>query len=188
MIKRIKYFFLFITVVSLGLVWYFTTTPYYTLIRTFYAIKSNNVETFQYYCDVDSLSESLIDEILYLKTEDLPKDLSVTIQMMQADKSRNAFFKKLLAKGIKTQILKAIKQNKWEENPNKKTEVGSIASLENVLRGENHTVIKLDVKTKGEVLPLHFRLRKLEGHWKLVGIEQFGKLLIRVIQSQNAKR
>ncbi len=188
MFNKLKYFLLFILILTFGLGWYFTTTPYYSLIRAFYAMKNNQVETFQYYCDVDSVSESLIDEMIYIKSKDLPRDLSITLKMMQSDTSKANFFKKLLAKSIKTQILKGIKENKFQENHKENVKLGSFTSLQNVLMGENLTVVKLDFQKDNENIPLHFRLRKLEGHWKLVGMEQFGDFLLKALNSQNGKR
>ncbi len=188
MFNKLKFILLFLVILSIGMVGYFTTTPYYSLIRVFYAMKNNQVESFQYYCDVDSVSESLIDEMMLIKNEDLPKDLSMTLKMMQSDTSKSHFFKKLLAKGIKTQILKGVKEYKMQENNNENVQMGSFMSLQNVLMGENHTVIKLDIQKNNENIPLHFRLRKLEGRWKLVGMEQFGDFILNSLKSQNGKR
>lgn len=182
MLKKLQYFLLFFLLLSISSAWYFTTTPYYALMRTFYAMKNNNLDDFQYYCDVDSLSESLIDEIINIKPENLPTNLAMTLKMAQSDTSKIFFFKKLLAKGIKTQILKGIKENKIIKNDKEKIQMSHWLSMRDIFISENHTVIKLDIPKDGEIIPIHFRLRRLEGRWKLVGMEQLQVLLLKAFK------
>lgn len=188
MFRKIKFFLFFLLLLIIGLSLYFTTTPYYTLVRTFWAMKNQDVEEFQYYCDADSLSESLIDEFLYLPSKELPQNLVITLKMMQSDTSKVNFFRKLLAKSVKNQILKGIKENQLYRNDSEKFQMSNFFSFQNVLNEENLTIIKLDIPKNHENIPLYFRLRKIKNQWKLVGFEKLGVFLLKSIKSQHDKR
>lgn len=188
MLKKIKYFLLLAFLLTMGMSWYFTTTPNYALIRAFFAMKNNDVEEFQYYCDVDSLAESLIDEFLYLPSKDLPPNLALTLKMMQSDTSKVNFFRKLLAKSVKNQILKGIKENQLHKNDSENVQMSNFFSFQNVLNEENVAIIRLNLQKNQENIPLHFRLRKTKNQWKLVGFEKLGVFLLNSIELQNGKR
>jgi len=188
MFRKIKYFLLFIFLFLIGMAWYFSTTPYYTLLRSTYALKNKNSDELQYYCDLDSLSDSIIDEMLLINTKDLPNELAITLKMMQSDSSKIGFFKKMLSKGIKNQLINGIKKTDFQNNPDEKISIGSFLTMKNILMGEQVTVIKIDIQNGEEILPLHIRFRRLEGRWKLVGLEKFSEFLLKLIQSQRGNR
>jgi len=179
MSKKFKFFLIAFLVLLTVSVWYFTTTPYYTVIRIALAIQNQNTDDFQFYCDMDSLSESLVDEILL--TPYLSKNFTEIQKIMLNHPNESTFFKKMLANGIKNQILKGIKENKLPSNAEEKFQKSDFLSLKTETNNENYFVITMEITHNQQKIPLHLRFRKLEARWKLVGIEKFSEVIFHFI-------
>ncbi len=184
--KVVKYGFYFVillVLLGIGAFVYIYTTPYYCMIKLGEAFEKSNIDEFQYYCDTDSLSESIIDEIALMPVELLPNDIVSPLKMLQSNHFQNDFFRILLAKAVKNQLLKLIKEKRQSKN----FVVTKLSTIESVSYDDNHAVIKIDLQKEDKTFPFHLRFRKLDGRWKLVGFEKLSDILKAAIDPKRGK-
>lgn len=64
-VERLIYPLFFLTVIAGLAYWYWTTTPTYSLTQIIGAVKNRDVDTFQKYVDVESITDRAIDDVLH---------------------------------------------------------------------------------------------------------------------------
>lgn len=151
----------------------FNYTPRQNLIMSFKAYQQNDIHEFEKYADLDSISMSLIDELFVLEKELVGETVYDILTMLHGNPNGKPLIKKAVAKGLKEILKASVKNNHIQEKHPKDLGFGDILSVKETDKINDALVLTYHFKHKGQDLPVHFRMRKINNQWKLVGITHF---------------
>ncbi len=175
-ITKNLFYFLFVTSLIIGIALFFDIfnyQPRQNLIMAFKAFQKKDIHEFEKYADLDSVSMSLIDELFVLEKDLVGESIYDILTMLHGSPNGKPLVKKAVAKGLKEAVKIAIKNNHVEEKHPKNFGFGDVISVKEKEKVNDALVLTYTFKHHTQDLPVHFRMRKINGEWKLVGITHF---------------
>lgn len=147
------------------------------LLATFKAYQANDLPEFQKYADLDSLCFSPIDELFLLERNLLGENLYEFANMLHGGANDKPMIKRLVAKGLKEIMKASVKHNKINEKHPKVFGITDIFNIQVIESDGDMVLLEYPFKYQGEAMPVRFRMRKMQGEWRLVGVAQFSKAI-----------
>ena len=147
--------------------------PRSRLLASFKAYQEKDVMKFQEYADLDSLAMSTIDELFILEKDLVGETIYDILTLLHGSPNGKPLIKKTVAKGLKEAMKISVKNNHVQEKHPKTFGFSDLISIQ--VQEKSGDVIHLvyPFKHQGKDLPVHFRMRKINGVWKLVGVTHF---------------
>ncbi len=175
-VTKILFNLLLVLILVLGFAFFFDIfnyQPRQNLIMSFKAYQNKDSHEFEKYADLDSISMSLIDELFVLEKELVGENIYNILTMLHGSPNGKPLVKKAVAKGLKEALKFAIKKNHVQEKHPKNFGLWDVLSVKEKEKVNDALVLTYTFKHHTQDLPVHFRMRKMNGEWKLVGITHF---------------
>lgn len=173
---KIIFYILFAAIFGIFLIIFFDIFNYQArenLVLSFKAYQKNDLEEFSKYADLDSISMSLIDELFVLEKDLVGETVYDILTMLHGSPNGKPLIKKAVAKALKEVLKASIHHNHVQEKHPKDFDFWDVISIKTNEKVDDALIFTYNFKHNGKDLPVHFRMRKINDEWKLVGITHF---------------
>ncbi len=164
--------------------WHYTSTPQYSVIMILRSIKSHDWEKFQTYVDIDSLSESLIDDISEFFTEKLEESGSGGIFGKILNKGLGEALKPKIKEKFKESLQQFVESSdrENERSGDLKKKLLMNSSITCLEKEGKIAVVALNIDDGEKNVTVKLKMRQTENHWQLIEILNPGDIVKDVIK------